>query len=122
MFRGQCWCAEQPHGRNHQCSVRRESVIVCAAVALTPASRRRRPHLYLSEGGEEPGSALQIHRAQGVRLSVHHVGLSGGEGRSVHVSGGAGGDALLLMLPFKKKINAFFPLYPVRLDGIMRRK
>lgn len=62
-------------------------VIVRVAATLTSASRRRRPHLYLSEGGEESGSALQVHSTQGVRLSVRHVGLSGGEGRSVHVSG-----------------------------------
>lgn len=89
-------------------SVTRESVTVCPAVALTSTYRRRRPHLYLSERGEEPGSALQIHRTQDVRLSVHHVSLSGGEGRSVHVSGADTVvvmvlvvDALLLALQLK---------------------
>lgn len=86
-------------------SVTRESVTVCPAVALTSTYRWRWPHLYLSERGEEPGSALQIHRTQDVRLSVHHVSLSGGEGRSVHVSGAdtvvAVVDALLLAVQSK---------------------
>lgn len=86
-------------------SVTRESVTVCPASALTSTYRWRRPHLYLSERGEEPGSALQIHRTQDVRLSVHHVSLSGGEGRSVHVSGAdtvvVVVDALLLALQLK---------------------
>lgn len=70
-----------------------------AVFALTSTSRWRRPHLYLSERGEEPGSALQIHCAQGVRLPVHLVGPGGGEGRRVHVSGV---DVTLLVVPFRE--------------------
>lgn len=39
----------------------RESVIIRTIVALTKINRWRRPDLYLSERGEEPGSALQVY-------------------------------------------------------------
>lgn len=94
------------------------------SVALTWTYRWRRPHLYLSERGEEPGSAVQIYSTQDVWVSVLNVGLSGGEGRSVHVSGADVVDAPLLAFPVeknKKKIYFCF-LHPVHLDGIMRRK
>lgn len=114
--------AEQIHlGRNQRPSVQgqSESAIVCPAVALTSTSRWRRPHLYLSERGEEPGSALQIHRTQDVRLSVHHVSLSGGKGRSVHVSGGGGGGGWCSPASFAGKIrkSAFFPSSPSGWDN-----
>lgn len=42
-------------------STNQESVIIRTIVSLTEINRWRRPDLYLSERGEEPGSALQVY-------------------------------------------------------------
>jgi len=61
-------------------------VITPTIVAWTESNRWSWPDLHFSQRGEEHGSALQIFSAQDVWVPVHHTGLSGGKGCSVHVS------------------------------------